>query len=244
MLVPERDRPRVLEHIKTDLATGDPEEFTGQLLVPTLHADGTERVAELTPVQITIGGQAIFTGFLRDLTEIERSHAEVAEQTERLNCVIASAIPGVLITDAQGTVSEVVQSSGACSAWTRRPSRSTAVPVTSPVRPGTGNRLPGCSGSDRSRSACPVATAQGARPGSPPATERAHAQLGAGLLGDRRRDRQGLGPAIAPGVGDRRVALDPARSRSDLVAEAVRLAAPAAAKQGITIEVAAGTGRW
>jgi PAS domain S-box-containing protein len=112
ILVPERDRPRVLEHIKTYLATGDPEEFTGQFLVPTLHADGTERVAELTPVQITIGGQAIFTGFLRDLTEIERSHAEVADQTERLNCLIASAIPGVLITDEQGTVTNVSQSFG------------------------------------------------------------------------------------------------------------------------------------
>jgi two-component system NtrC family sensor kinase len=33
ILVPERDRPRFLEHIKTYLATGDPEEFTGQLRV-------------------------------------------------------------------------------------------------------------------------------------------------------------------------------------------------------------------
>jgi PAS domain S-box-containing protein len=112
ILVPERDRPRILEHISTYLATGDPEEFTGQLRVPTLHADGTERVAELTPVQITIGGRAIFTGFLRDLTEIERSHAELADQTERLNCLIASAIPGVLITDERGTVTNVSQSFG------------------------------------------------------------------------------------------------------------------------------------
>ena len=112
ILVPERDRPRILEHIGTYLATGDPEEFTGQLRVPTLHADGTERVAELTPVQITIGGRTIFTGFLRDLTEIERSHAELADQTERLNCLIASAIPGVLITDERGTVTNVSQSFG------------------------------------------------------------------------------------------------------------------------------------
>ena len=78
--------------------------------MPTLHADGTERVTELTPVQITIGGRAIFTGFLRDLTDIERSHAELADQTERLNCLIASAIPGVLITDEQGTVTNISQS--------------------------------------------------------------------------------------------------------------------------------------
>jgi len=112
ILVPERHRPRFLEHIKTYLATGDPEEFTGQLQVTILRADGTERVAELTPVQITLGGQAVFTSFLRDLTEIERSHAELADQTERLNCLIASAIPGVLITDEQGTVTNVSQSFG------------------------------------------------------------------------------------------------------------------------------------
>jgi len=112
ILVPERDRPRILEHISTYVATGNPEEFTGQIRVPTLHADGTERVAELTPVQITIGGRTIFTGFLRDLTEIERSHAELADQTERLNCLIASAIPGVLITDERGTVTNVSQSFG------------------------------------------------------------------------------------------------------------------------------------
>jgi PAS domain S-box-containing protein len=113
ILIPERHRPRFLEHIRTYVATGDPEEFTGQLRVAILRADGTERVAELTPVQITLGGQTVFTSFLRDLTEIERSHAELADQTERLNCLIASAIPGVLITDEQGTVTNASQSFGA-----------------------------------------------------------------------------------------------------------------------------------
>ncbi len=34
-LVPERDRPRFLEHIQTYVTTGDPEEFTGQLRIST-----------------------------------------------------------------------------------------------------------------------------------------------------------------------------------------------------------------
>ncbi len=112
ILVPERDRPRFLEHIRTYVTTGDPEEFTGQLRVSTLRADGTERTTDLTPVQITIGGDTIFTGFLRDLTEVERSHAALADQTERLNCLIATAIPGVLITDEQGMVTNISQSFG------------------------------------------------------------------------------------------------------------------------------------
>jgi PAS domain S-box-containing protein len=112
-LIPERHRPRFLDHIRTFVETGDPEEFTGQMRIGTLRADGTERTVELTPVQITVGGATVFTGFLRDLTEIERSHAALADQTERLNCLIATAIPGVLITDEQGRITHVSRSFGA-----------------------------------------------------------------------------------------------------------------------------------
>jgi PAS domain S-box-containing protein len=112
LMVPERDRPRFREHVRTFVQTGDPEEFTGPMRVPLLRADGTERVVELTPVQLTVGGQTFFTGFLRDLTEIERSHDALADQTERLNCLIATAIPGVLISDERGLVTHVSQSFG------------------------------------------------------------------------------------------------------------------------------------
>jgi PAS domain S-box-containing protein len=112
-LIPEPHRLRFLDHIRTFVETGDPEEFTGQMRIGALRADGTERTVELTPVQITVGGATVFTGFLRDLTEIERSHAALADQTERLNCLIATAIPGVLITDEQGRITHVSRSFGA-----------------------------------------------------------------------------------------------------------------------------------
>ena len=47
-----------------------------------------------------------------DMTTLEGSHAALADQTERLNCLIASAIPGVLITDERGTVTNVSRSFG------------------------------------------------------------------------------------------------------------------------------------
>jgi PAS domain S-box-containing protein len=112
LLIPEADRERFLAHIRTYVTTADPEEFTGTMRVVTLHADGSERTVELTPVQITVGGETIFTGFMRDLTEIERSHAALADQSERLNRLIAAAIPGVLITDDQGFITNVSQSFG------------------------------------------------------------------------------------------------------------------------------------
>src|ERR1019366_7429196 len=88
------------------------EEFTGQMRISTMNADGTERTVELTPAQITVGGNVIFTSFLRDLTEIERSHAALADQTERLDRLIAAAIPGILISDEHGRITHINRSFG------------------------------------------------------------------------------------------------------------------------------------
>jgi signal transduction histidine kinase len=48
-----------------------------------------------------------------DLARLAERQAGFAEQTERLNCMIASAIPGVLITDERGVITHVSRSFGA-----------------------------------------------------------------------------------------------------------------------------------
>lgn len=47
-----------------------------------------------------------------DIARLERSHAALADQTERLDHLIAAAIPGVLITDEQGIVTNASESFG------------------------------------------------------------------------------------------------------------------------------------
>jgi PAS domain S-box-containing protein len=111
-LVPARNRRRVRQHVQTYVTTGDPEEFTGQMRTYALRADGTERTVELTPVQIALGGEIVFPCFVRDLTDIERSHARLADQSERLNRLIASAVPGILISDERGRITHINQSLG------------------------------------------------------------------------------------------------------------------------------------
>ena len=113
LLVPERYRPWFRENIERVTRNGGSGGPGGQMRAATLRADGTERTVELTSVPLTVSGQAYFTGFLRDLSEIERSHAALADQTERLNCLIAAAIPGLLITDEQGVITHVSRSFGA-----------------------------------------------------------------------------------------------------------------------------------
>jgi signal transduction histidine kinase len=77
----------------------------------------THAVASLVAAQIhhaserarLAGRQALAQ---RDLSEIEHSYATLADQAERLSCLIAVAIPGVLITDERGSISHISQSFG------------------------------------------------------------------------------------------------------------------------------------
>ena len=120
LLIAKPDRPRFRALLKTlerspELA-GIP---AGPLGATLLRADGTERIVELTPIALTIEAETSLSVYLRDLTELERSHAELershaalADQTERLNCLIATAIPGVVITDERGRITHISQSFG------------------------------------------------------------------------------------------------------------------------------------
>jgi len=102
--IPEEDRALFLDRVQGGY--GEP------MRVRLRRSGGGERTVEMTPVQVTAGGRRVLTGFLRDITEIERSHAALADQTERLNCLIAAAIPGVLIADEEGAITHVSRSFG------------------------------------------------------------------------------------------------------------------------------------
>jgi PAS domain S-box-containing protein len=112
LLIPARDRARFRARTRTYLKTGDPGVYTRRMPVPMLRADGTEPIVELSQVQLTLGAETFFCGFLRDLTEIEQAQAALTDQTERLNCLIATAIPGVLISDQRGQITHISQSFG------------------------------------------------------------------------------------------------------------------------------------
>jgi signal transduction histidine kinase len=83
------------------------------LCVLALVGEGTDWDAEIRATAHAVAGiVATQIRHASDMAAHERSHAELADQTERLNCLIASAIPGVLITDEQGTVTNASQSFG------------------------------------------------------------------------------------------------------------------------------------
>jgi len=112
LLIPDKVRPWFNEHFRACLTAGDTGRFTGPVRVALLRADGSERIVELTTVHVRVSGEPVFCSFLRDLTEVERSYAALADQTERLNCLIAAAIPSIVITDENSRITHVSHSFG------------------------------------------------------------------------------------------------------------------------------------
>jgi PAS domain S-box-containing protein len=109
VLIPDRDRPAVMEDMRTYLESGEAGQFAGRVRLPLLRADGTECVVELTPVPITIEGRIHFCAFLRDIGALERAHAALLESQERLRLLSALAPVGIMQTSLDGTVTFVNQ---------------------------------------------------------------------------------------------------------------------------------------
>ena len=102
VFVPERDRHEVLQFMRTYLESGDAGSFVGRMRLPTLCADGTERMIELTPVQLTIDGQVHFCGFMRDVSELDRAHDALQESDARFRQLSQLAPVGIVQTDLNG----------------------------------------------------------------------------------------------------------------------------------------------
>jgi len=103
LLVPQRARTAVIRGARTYLESGDRAELGGPMRLPMLRADGTERVVELTPVPLTIGGQLHFCGFLRDMSELQSAHVALLDSEGRFRLLSQLAPVGILQADLAGT---------------------------------------------------------------------------------------------------------------------------------------------
>lgn len=93
--------------MRTYLESGDRGEFVGRMRLPFLRADGTERMVEMTPVPITIEGQAHFCAFIRDIGELERAHAALQESEARMRLLSQLAPVGIMQTSLNGLITFV-----------------------------------------------------------------------------------------------------------------------------------------
>ncbi len=107
LIIPERNRARFMESTEEFLRSQDPGEFTGRLFLPILRADGTERMVELTPLPLVVGGQAYFCNFARDVTELSRANAALAASQDQVRLLSELAPVGIARTDSAGTCAYV-----------------------------------------------------------------------------------------------------------------------------------------
>lgn len=84
MIIPERLRKRHRRGLVRYLETGEATVLGRRIEMPALHADGHEFPVELAINAIRIGGEPVFTAYLRDITERreseERLRASLAEK--------------------------------------------------------------------------------------------------------------------------------------------------------------------
>jgi PAS domain S-box-containing protein len=77
------------------LETGEGPVLRQQLTLPALRADGTEFRAELAITRIPLGGDPVFTGYLRDISARERAEGVLRESEERFRSTFENAAVGI-----------------------------------------------------------------------------------------------------------------------------------------------------
>jgi PAS domain S-box-containing protein len=103
LLVPEFARAAVMARARTYLEAAEPGELGDPMRMPVLCADGTERMVELTPVPLRIGGQLHFCCFLRDLSELQSAHVALLDSEGRFRLLSQLAPVGIVQADLAGT---------------------------------------------------------------------------------------------------------------------------------------------
>lgn len=85
LIIPARLRDAHHEGMKRYLATGHGAVLNKRLEMPALHADGHEFTVELTIVRISTRGTPLFTGFLRDVSELKWKEESLRRKAKLLD---------------------------------------------------------------------------------------------------------------------------------------------------------------
>jgi len=104
MLMPSPDRERHDGYIGNYLVTGEPNIIGTSREVIGRRKDGSTFPMGLSVGEAVQGGDSIFVGIMRDLTEQKRAEQVIRESEARLKAVVETAVDGVILIDAQDRI--------------------------------------------------------------------------------------------------------------------------------------------
>ncbi len=88
LIVPPSLRAAHRARLARQLATGRPGYLNQRLEMPAVRADGSELPVELTITRTDVGGAPLFTGYLRDLTEVRRAQEDLRDAERRFRALV------------------------------------------------------------------------------------------------------------------------------------------------------------
>jgi PAS domain S-box-containing protein len=104
LIVPTAHRDRHREGLSRYLESGAGRVLNRRLEMPARRKDGDEFPAELAITAIHVGGQPIFTAYLRDITDRKRAEDSLRQSRDRFRTLVEAIPQMVFETDAKGTV--------------------------------------------------------------------------------------------------------------------------------------------
>jgi two-component system sensor histidine kinase/response regulator len=107
MLMPEPDRSAHDGYLRRYLAGGEPRIIGIGREVVGLRKDGSEFPMHLGVSEVHQGDARLFTGIVRDLTDLRRAERDLARERDYVSAVVESLQDGFVVRTPEGTIAQV-----------------------------------------------------------------------------------------------------------------------------------------
>jgi PAS domain S-box-containing protein len=102
----EDDLQQISHFVEQIVSSPDAPESSKRLPVQALHISGERRSLELSITHMLLDGATVFVGLARDVTEVERTRAALAQEQARFNTFFQNSNDALFVHDRTGVILE------------------------------------------------------------------------------------------------------------------------------------------